>query len=322
MQATKASVKERLHFMLGNELLSDISFLVGRHSQLQPIPAHKFLLSIGSEVFDAMFNGPMAVNNGAEIEVPDVEPAAFMSMLRFLYTDEVCLSPDMVMQCLYAAKKYAVVALEKACVDYLKQNLCSDNAFTLLTQARLFEEPQLMALCLETIDKTTSESVAAEGFTDMDLHTLCSVLKRDTLGIRECKLFNAVCRWAEAECRRRQLEPTADNKRHVLGCALDLMRFPLMSIGEFASGPAQSGLLSDREVVDMFLYFTVTPRREVKFSHVPRCCLTGKEQVVSRFSHIQSRWGYNGTSDRIRYVCYHWSLSSAWLVIITIYNTG
>jgi len=300
-QATKSSVKERLCFMFGNELLSDVCFLVGRGSQLQRIVAHKFVLSIGSAVFDAMFNGPMAVSSEVEIELPDVEPAAFMSMLRFLYTDEVRLRPDMVMQCLYTAKKYAVVALEKACVDYLKRNLCSDNAFTLLTQARLFDEPQLMAMCLETIDKTTSESLAAEGFTDVDIGTLCSVLERDTLCIRECKLFTAVCRWAEAECSHRQLEPTADNKRQVLGSrALDLIRFPLMSIGEFAAGPAQSGLLSDREVIDVFLYFTVVPRREVKFSDVPRCCLTGKEQVVSRFTHTQSRWGYNGTSDRIR----------------------
>jgi len=304
-QATKSSVKERLHFVFGNELLCDVRFLVGRGSKSQRISAHKFVLSIGSAVFDAMFNGPMAVSSTAEIELPDVEPAAFMSMLRFLYTDEVRLGPDIVMQCLYTAKKYAVSALEKACVDYLKRNLCSDNAFTLLTQARLFDEPQLMALCLETIDKTTSESLAAEGFTDVDIDTLCSVLERDTLGIRECKLFSAVCRWAEAECSRRQLEPTADNKRQVLGTrTLDLIRFPLMSIGEFAAGPAQSGLLRDREIVDMFLYFTVTPKREVKYSAMPRCCLTGKEQVVSRFNHIQARWGYNGTSDRIRYVLY------------------
>ena len=210
-----SSMKERMFFICGNELLSDVSFLVGREGQSQRISAHKFVLSIGSAVFDAMFNGPMAVDSVVDIEIPDVEPAVFTIMLRYLYTDEVRLAPDIVMQCLYTAKKYAVVALEKACVEYLKRNLCSDNAFTLLTQARLFDEPQLMALCLEMIDKTTFESISADGFTDVDVNTLCSVLERDTLGIRECKLFCAVCRWAEAECGRRQLELTADNKRQV-----------------------------------------------------------------------------------------------------------
>ena len=55
----------------------------------------------------------------------------------------------------FLAKKYAVPSLEKHCVDFLKHNLSPDNACMLLTQARLFDEPQLAALCLETIDKYT-----------------------------------------------------------------------------------------------------------------------------------------------------------------------
>ncbi|CAG2122999.1 unnamed protein product, partial [Medioppia subpectinata] len=103
------------------------------------------------------------------------------------------------MTTLYTAKKYAVPALEKACVDFLKQNLSSDNAFMLLTQARLFDETQLAAMCLETIDKYTAEALAAEGFLDIDFDTLTTVLERDTLRIREVVLFNAVVRWAEQE---------------------------------------------------------------------------------------------------------------------------
>lgn len=46
-------------------------------------------------------------------------------------------------------------------------------------------------MCLDTIDKHTVEALAAEGFLDIDLQTLCSVLERDTLRIREVALFNA-----------------------------------------------------------------------------------------------------------------------------------
>lgn len=75
-----------------------------------------------------------------------------------------------------------------------------------------------------------------------------------------------------------------------------------MSIEEFAIGPAQSGLLTDREVVQLFLYFTVNPKPTVGFLDVPRCCMTGKEQSVNRFQQLESRWGYSGTSDRIRFI--------------------
>lgn len=68
------------------------------------------------------------------------------------------------------------------------------------------------------------------------LDTLCAVLQRDTLSIRENRLFGAVVRWAEAECYRQQLPPTSENKQKVLGKALPLIRFPLMTVEEFAAG--------------------------------------------------------------------------------------
>lgn len=300
-QASKATVKERLGFLFNKEILSDVRFLVGRGPQQQRVPAHKFVLSVGSAVFDAMFNGAMATT-ADEIELPDVEPAAFLALLRFLYSDEVHIGPETVMTTLYTAKKYAVPALEKACVEFLKRHLSSDNAFLLLAQARLFDEPQLAALCLDAIDKGTAEALTAEGFTDVDHDTLCTVLERDTLRICEAKLFTAVLRWAEQECVRLGYPVSPEHQRTVLGRALYLIRFPLMTIEEFAVGPAQSGVLTDREVVSLFLYFTVNPKPSVNFPDAPRCCITGKEQVVSRFQHTESRWGYSGTSDRIRFM--------------------
>lgn len=241
-QATKRSLKERFAFLFNNELLSDVRFIVGKGRQAQRIPAHKFVLAAGSAVFDAMFNGGMATTS-AEIELPDVEPAAFLALLRFLYSDEVHIGPETVMTTLYTAKKYAVPALEGHCVEFLTKHLRADNAFMLLTQARLFDEPQLASLCLDTIDKSTADAINAEGFTDIDLDTLCAVLERDTLSIRENRLFGAVVRWAEAECYRQQLPLTAENKQKVLGKALPLIRFPLMTVEEFAAKPQTAGRL-------------------------------------------------------------------------------
>nr|XP_008123633.1 PREDICTED: BTB/POZ domain-containing protein 2-like [Anolis carolinensis] len=66
-------------------------------------------------------------------------------------------------------------------------------------------------------------------------------------------------------------------------------------------GPAQSGILTDREVVSLFLHFTVNPKPRVEFIDRPRCCLRGKECSINRFQQVESRWGYSGTSDRIRF---------------------
>lgn len=86
-QATKASLKERFAFLFNSELLSDVRFVLGKGRGAaaaggpQRIPDHRFVLAAGIAVFDAMFNGGMATTS-AEIELPDVEPAAFLALLR------------------------------------------------------------------------------------------------------------------------------------------------------------------------------------------------------------------------------------------------
>ena len=78
-------------------------------------------------------------------------------------------------------------------MEFLAKHLGADNAFMLLTQARLFDEPQLASLCLDTIDKSTVDAISAEGLTDIDIDTLCAVLGRDTLSIREKSTFWSCC---------------------------------------------------------------------------------------------------------------------------------
>ena len=57
---------------------------MGRPGAEQRIPAHKFVLSVGSAVFDAMFNSALAMTE-EEICLPDVEPQSFLALLKFLY---------------------------------------------------------------------------------------------------------------------------------------------------------------------------------------------------------------------------------------------
>lgn len=71
---------------------------------------------------------------------------------RYLYCDEILLEADNVLATLYAAKKYIVPHLARSCVNYLETSLTARNACLLLSQSRLFEEPELMQRCWEVID--------------------------------------------------------------------------------------------------------------------------------------------------------------------------
>ena len=56
---------------------------VGSKHNMQRIPAHKYILATGSTVFYAMCYGGLA-NASSEEEIPDVEPVAFLNLLRYV----------------------------------------------------------------------------------------------------------------------------------------------------------------------------------------------------------------------------------------------
>lgn len=300
-QAGMTCIKEKNAVMYNNSLMSDVLFIVGQGTQKQKIPAHKYILATGSSVFYAMFYGGLA-DSLEEIELPDVEPIAFHNLLRYLYVDEIQLAADNVLCTLYVAKKYIVPFLAKACVQYLETSLSARNACILLSQGRLFEEQELMQQCWEVIDAQAEEALASDGFADIDYSTLESILLRETLNAKEVSVFNAVCRWAEAECNRKDIDATAEKKREVLGRAFNLVRIPAMSLEEFANGPAQSGILTPKETTDIFLHFTAKRKPQLPYQNKGRAGLP--PQKCHRFqssAYRSNQWRYRGRCDSIQF---------------------
>lgn len=120
-------------------------------------------------------------------------------------------------------------------------------------------------------------AVKSEGFVDIDMATLESVLGRETLNCKEMNLLEAALNWATAECCRREIEPTPQNKRDVLGNALYLLRIPTMSLEEFANGAAQIGILTQQETIDIFFHFTANNKPNLQYPIKSRAGL--KSQV-------------------------------------------
>ena len=154
------------------------------------LTAHKFVLSICSPVFETMFSGNWACEK--VIEVPDIDSDAFREMLKFAYTDAVSLNSEIVIQVLYAARKYQIKTLEYLCIEYLGGNLDPHNALILLDQARKFEIPPLEELCLQLIDQSTTEVIDSENFVSVSKETLLAIIVRNSLNVNELNLFNAV----------------------------------------------------------------------------------------------------------------------------------
>ena len=221
------------------------------------IPAHKFVLSISSPVFEAMFYGELAETTDF-IELPDCEYESLLELFRYMYSDEVILSGSNVMGVLYLAKKYMVPSLADKCTKYLQENLDPSNVFSILPSAQKYQEKNLVDQCWKVIDKQTEEAVKSDGFATIEKSLLEAVVQRDTLHISVVELFKAVMQWATKESEKQGLVAEGQVKRRILGEKIVKgIRFPVMTHEEFASVVLDRKLLTLDEVSDMFKWFGV-----------------------------------------------------------------
>jgi len=192
--------------------------------------------------------------------------------------------------------------LARECVRYLETSLKASNACLLLSQSRLFEEPELMQRCWDVIDAQAEIALKSEGFTDIDSPTLLTIMQRETLNCSELTVFSAACEWAKAECIRRDEQVTPAMMRNVLGQAMQCIRFPAMSVEEFADFAVKSDMLDLQEITDIFLNFTAKEKPILQYPVKQR--LGMRPQVCHRFqssAYRSNQWRYRGRCDSIQF---------------------
>ena len=293
-QTTIPTIRERNKFMFSNDLFSDVKFVVQKASQgesesKQVIPAHKFVLSISSPVFAAMFYGELA-ETANSVELPDCEYDSLLELFRYMYSDEVILSGSNVMGVLYLAKKYMVPSLVDKCTKYLQDNLDPSNVFSILPSAQKYEEKNLVDQCWKVIDKQTDEAVKSEAFITIERSLLEEVVERDTLHISEVDLFKEVMQWATKESEKQGLVADGQVKRRILGEKIVKgRRFPVMTHKEFASVVLDSKILTLDEVSDIVKSLSSVKGAQVGFPVSKRAVGSGLVRCF-RFGSVEPGW--------------------------------
>ena len=282
---SRPTLTDRISFFCKNKLASDVTFLVRGKS----IPAHKFVLMANSSVFFAMFSGPLA-EDGSLIKIDDCEEIEdFLQFLKYLYTEKCDLTWENVFSVLYFAKKYLVSSLTKLCVVFMSQEMKAENVLQVFQQAIKYNNHQLKKRSLQIISYFAEEIIKTDEFLSLDIEYLKVVLSEDQLNVSEVQLFKAIDLWCEKRANQmnkmKKASETPETKRSVLGDAIFLIRFPVMTASEFADNGAFSTLITSDEYRDIFAYIAKKDSALLesrsfwkRFSTAKRACKYGMQE--------------------------------------------
>ncbi|XP_044985299.1 BTB/POZ and MATH domain-containing protein 3-like [Hordeum vulgare subsp. vulgare] len=178
------------HFgdLLENKDAADLAFQVGG----EILSAHRCVLAARSSVFKAELLGSIEETSAASpIEIRDMEPDVFNSLLHFIYTDSVPLVLDVVLagHLLVAADRYNIGRLKLICEEKLCSNIDSDMVATSLALAEQHGFHALKKACFQFLASPSNleAMMASDGYEH--LKSSCpSVFKELIAGILPAEL--------------------------------------------------------------------------------------------------------------------------------------
>ncbi|XP_063410022.1 BTB/POZ domain-containing protein 3-like [Mytilus trossulus] len=240
------TLPECMMYMLKNEILCDVTFLVGE--DCKPIKAHRYMLCSRSQVFHTMFQGSMP----DDINVPDLDENTFDLVLKYIYSDEIEITWENLSDVLYAADKYMLSRVKQKCSDLLKTTAHSSDAVVALSIAAQFHLEGLQRESLQFIENNTSACLASVHANNLSKECVEIIIQSDYLTCTETDICKFFLTWTDKCIETAHLERNPENLRSVVGNLLYLVRFPLVDKKYFSQFVSHTGILTLPEIVNVF----------------------------------------------------------------------
>ncbi|KAL6093493.1 hypothetical protein STEG23_030055 [Scotinomys teguina] len=160
IQVPRCTLADELGELWENSCFTDCCLVVAG----QEFRAHKAILAARSPVFRAMFEHDMEEKRKNRVDIDDLEPQIFKTMMNFIYTGKAPDLDSMADGVLAAADKYGLERLKVMCEDALCRNLSVENAAHTLILADLHSSGQLKTQALDFITAHASEVPETSGW--------------------------------------------------------------------------------------------------------------------------------------------------------------
>ena len=175
-----------------NGSFNDVIFEAGA----QTIAANRMILSCCSRFFEAMFDLEMKEKYQNHVQIHGVDGAAVKSVIDFMYSREVKITSENVMELIAASDYLQVAEVKQFCCEFLESILSLNNWFTILSAAKLYESEHLLDQVHEYVGKNFNDAVQTDEFNLLVKHDLVGLISNSNRNhIKEVLIFEGLITW-------------------------------------------------------------------------------------------------------------------------------
>jgi len=176
--ASSPSIARHLRGYVNNKDFADVTFLATEESgQEKKIFAHKAILATRCERFKREFQGDFKESRTHQISLADITPNIFEDILHYIYTDEIQLNSDNVVEILSQSNAFGLECLKQLCEQYISMDIDTENVVQLYEVADKYLALQLKAFCLYYIIKEFDIVSRTVRFQAMSEHLLKEITR-------------------------------------------------------------------------------------------------------------------------------------------------
>ncbi|XP_071629820.1 kelch-like protein 5 [Temnothorax longispinosus] len=222
---------------LHKQQLTDVTLIAGN----KRVPAHRLVLSAGSEYFAAMFTSSFQESAQNEIELMDVDGDALWALVLYCYTGCIELQEDSVETLLTTACLLQMNPVIKACCQFLVKQLHPSNCLGI----RMFADTQGCSELVEYAHAYTTkhfmEVTKNQEFLLLSADEVAKLLESEDLNVpSEETVFHALVTW---------LEHDPENRSKDASKLLGLVKLPLLSPAFIADNIESNEMFKNQRMV-------------------------------------------------------------------------
>ncbi|KAL4232923.1 PHR domain [Mactra antiquata] len=236
-------------YMLKNQIDYDVTLLMGKSQE--PVLAHSYVLSARSANMESILTDHKD-RISKMVAIPNVTAEVFRPILEFFYTDEIELSFQLASSIIPATCIVGSRDLMNSCFRYLLSEMSADNVCIILEHAHKVNVKQVYYRCLQFIYTNAEEVLLSKPFLKLCSDCVEDIVKSDDLNAEELAVFNALTAWADSQNLAKNVVPTDESRREILGELLYHVRFKLIGVDEFTQHISKMEVLQKEEKLALY----------------------------------------------------------------------